>query len=621
MKYFLFLLLNIIPLWAYTQISHLNLNTSKPEAGQKITVTYSGKLAKEGTKMSYILRFDDNYRMPVKVILTQLVNNQLIGSFTLPDSVSYFMIKIANKKEIDNNNGEGYGFNIFEGGKLKRGTFFSQGYTSYWNKFNFNGDFNPEKGLQLIEKEYELNPDLKKSTLPYYIEHLSRVPSRKVEAINLAKENLEEILNTGINENYAYRYINVIANGKYKVADSLKNLVVQKYPKGFASINKNLEILSYYSQISKPDTVIQLCENIVKRFPNLSMNQKRYVTIELLSAYAQKYDIKNLDFTFNSLVEKDKSEQVFIMVSEKLNEVAWGMSEANKDLKQAKIIIEKSILWHQRYDSLSTFYGNALDTYAGILFKLGDRKNAAINQKKAVNLKNYIYPDINQRLIQYLIADNQLQEARIMSEEFIKDNVSNPVIDSLYKVAYLATSRNENEFEKENFKVREKAENENMTALRKKMINVDAPDFTLRDLNGKLIKLSDFKGSIVVLDFWATWCAPCIESFPAMKKVVNELKDKPVKFLFIDTMENEKLESKNEKIHKILTIKNVNDFNVLLDEMKNLNYEIATAYNVQSIPAKFIIDINGKIRYKSTGFGSEDNLIKELKSVIKIISE
>lgn len=297
------------------------------------------------------------------------------------------------------------------------------------------------------------------------------------------------------------------------------------------------------------------------------------------------------------------------------------MFEENKDLKQAKVIIEKSILSYKHYDTLSTFYGNTLDTYAAILFKLGDKKSAITNQKKAVYLKNYSYPELNQRLIQYLIEDNQFHEVRIMSEEFIKDNVSNPIIDSLYRVAYLATTNNENEFEKENFKVKEKAENENIKALSKKVINVDAPDFKLKDLNGKSVKLSDFRGSIVVLDFWATWCAPCIGSFPAMKKVMTELKDKPVKFLFIDTLENEKIENRNEKIHKILKNKKVEDFHVLIDEMKDLNYEVTTAYNVQGIPAKFIIDTNGKIRYKSTGFGSEENLIKELKSVIKIISE
>ena len=101
---------------------------------------------------------------------------------------------------------------------------------------------------------------------------------------------------------------------------------------------------------------------------------------------------------------------------------------------------------------------------------------------------------------------------------------------------------------------------------------------------------------------------------------MSKLKDKSVKFLFIDTMEEE-IANKNERIKKILENKKVSEFHVLIDKMKNLSYEASTAYNVESIPAKYIIDKNGKLRYKSTGFGSDEDLIKELTAVIGIINE
>ncbi len=604
----------------YAQTSDLVLNTLKPEAGQKITITYTGKLAKVGTKMSYILCYDENFRMPIKVIPTQLVNNQLVGSFTLPDSIGFFTIKIANKKEIDNNNGNGYGFNVYKDGKPKRGTFFAEGYSIFMNKFFFNGNIDSEKALKLLEKEYALNPDMKKTSQQYYIEILSRVPSRKIEAINLAKNNYEEILNTGINENYSYRYSNIIADGVYKVSDSLKTLVVQKYPTGFVAINKKLEMLNRIS-MTQPDTAISLYKNIKKNFPKISIGQNRFMTVELLAAYAKKFDFINLNNTFDSLVKIDKSEQIFIMAADKFNDIAWSLSKSNKDLRQARVIIEKSIIAHKLYDSLSTFYGDALGTYAAILSKLGDKKGAILNQRKTVYLKNGVFPNVNQQLIQYLVDDYQFKEAKTISEGFINDNASNPKIDSLYKVAYMAINGSEKDFENVSTQIKEKADAENTLFLKDKLINVAAPDFELKDLNGNIVKLSDFRGSIVVLDFWATWCGPCIGSFPAMKKVMNELKDKSVKFLFIDTMESEEFENKNEKVKKILSSKKVSDFHVLLDEIKDLNYQVTTAYNVQSIPAKFIIDKVGKIRYQSTGYSSDENLIKELKAVVKLISE
>lgn len=151
----------------YAQTSDLVLRPTNPEADQKITITYTGKLAKVGTKMSYILCYDENFRMPIKTIPTQLVNNELVGSFILPDSVGFFIVKIANKKEIDNNNGNGYGYNVYKDGQLKRGTFFAEGYSIFMNKFFFNGNIDSEKALKLMEKEYALNPDMKKTSIHY----------------------------------------------------------------------------------------------------------------------------------------------------------------------------------------------------------------------------------------------------------------------------------------------------------------------------------------------------------------------------------------------------------------------------------------------------------------------
>jgi thiol-disulfide isomerase/thioredoxin len=73
------------------------------------------------------------------------------------------------------------------------------------------------------------------------------------------------------------------------------------------------------------------------------------------------------------------------------------------------------------------------------------------------------------------------------------------------------------------------------------MISKPAPSFILKDLDGKTVSLSSLKGKIIIVDFWATWCAPCKASFPGMQLAVNKYKDNDrVKFLFIDTWESEK---------------------------------------------------------------------------------
>ena len=53
---------------------------------------------------------------------------------------------------------------------------------------------------------------------------------------------------------------------------------------------------------------------------------------------------------------------------------------------------------------------------------------------------------------------------------------------------------------------------------------VPAPDFTLPDLNGKMVSLADYKDQVVLLNIWATWCRPCVEEMPSMEKLHQELK-------------------------------------------------------------------------------------------------
>ena len=62
---------------------------------------------------------------------------------------------------------------------------------------------------------------------------------------------------------------------------------------------------------------------------------------------------------------------------------------------------------------------------------------------------------------------------------------------------------------------------------------VPAPNFTLPDLNGKMVSLTDYKGNVVLLNIWATWCPPCVEEMPSMEKLHQELKDESFEILAV----------------------------------------------------------------------------------------
>src|SRR5690554_4968069 len=150
-----------------------------------------------------------------------------------------------------------------------------------------------------------------------------------------------------------------------------------------------------------------------------------------------------------------------------------------------------------------------------------------------------------------------------------------------------------------------------------------APDFTLEDLEGKTVSLKDLEGKVVVLDFWATWCAPCIKSFPAMQMAVNKYKDDPeVEFLFINTWEQR--DEPKDMIQQLMTRRGF-DFIVLMDEKDPVSKRnpVVESYGVIGIPAKFIIDTKGNIRHKITGFkgGNNEAQVQELASLIESARE
>lgn len=161
-------------------------------------------------------------------------------------------------------------------------------------------------------------------------------------------------------------------------------------------------------------------------------------------------------------------------------------------------------------------------------------------------------------------------------------------------------------------------QNEKWKEKSKYEVNYPAPKFDLFDLHGKRVSLESLRGKVIVLDFWATWCKPCLAAFPAMKIVKDRFKDNPnVVFLFVNTLERRKSpEGRIEQIELLLQDRGLN-FDVLIDIEQASGFKMASAYGVSSIPAQFIIDTNGIVKYKLGGFnGNIDSMVEELNVLI-----
>jgi peroxiredoxin len=119
-----------------------------------------------------------------------------------------------------------------------------------------------------------------------------------------------------------------------------------------------------------------------------------------------------------------------------------------------------------------------------------------------------------------------------------------------------------------------------------------APDFTLPTLDGKTIKLSELKGNVVVLDFWATWCGPCIVSLPQLIAFANESEGKAVKVIAVNVGEPK------QQVASVVEDKKWT-FTVGLDT----NSTVAESFHANVFPTQMVIDKEGVVRKVLIGSG------------------
>ena len=635
----LFLLLSSISIQAQ---KNLTFQPEKPKQGAPITIRYNPS----GTPLfgmedfsgyAYLL-YPSGTAVVQEITLTKQ-GNEYAGTINTTDSTCAVFVKFAKDDKADQNNDQGY-YTLLYGndGNPVSGAYLSAGKMLRLNGYQIGLKQNAAAGTELIKKAFESNPAEKEKYKDDYIDHLitSANSKDKAELKKLADGMIANPNATERDYNLA-RYYYSILKEKEK-ADAIAKQVKEKFPSGgWVRFEKTR---SFYTEkdVAKKDTIFR---ELVYKYPAITeaeQEQLQFMASDLAELHAEKQNWAKMKETLAMI--KDKG-----VHAGACNSIAWALAGEGVDGKplnipMAKELSERSLAlvnehaqdmnkkptyltvkeWKENNNRTYHMYA---DTYAVILYHNKEYDKAYETEKQAVAAYKRDYIELNRTFCVLIEKTRGPKAAQQELEAFIKEGKYSSPMKAQLKKIYIAEKHTEAQWLTYIAALEKVSLAKKREELVKQMLNIPAPHFTLRDLDGKEVSLASLKGKVVVLDFWATWCGPCVASMPAMQKAVNKYKQDPnVVFLFVDTWEGGDNRVKREKDVKGFITKKNYTFTVLYDEVKKddaQQFVVVSDYKVEGIPTKFIIDKNSNIRFRSVGYnGNADALLSEISIMIDL---
>ena len=447
-----------------------------------------------------------------------------------------------------------------------------------------------------------------------------------------AKDSLRSILDTlsaSSQEDHLALAANAYAGIKENHrSDSLQKVILEKFPAGVSA--RGIAEQGIYEE-KDPSKKEQLYDAWEAQFPPSRFPDKDhdhivydYAKMSISHAYADAGNVAK------AMLWAGKTEEDFYK-----GNVYGGLGEVflkQDKLAEAEVCIDSAMLSARKYyemkdgDNADKFaasgYPGLLGTYIDILTKEKKYKQALPLAQKALALQTEPNPHLAFSCAKLMMTQHQYKEAFSQVEPIVKAGQANTEVLDTFKVLYVKVNGSLKGYDAYAEAIHKAFLQDMHNRLTKEKIDLSAPDFSLTDVDGKKVTLSDYRGKTVILDFWATWCGPCKASFPSMKRVIEKYKsDTSVIFLFIHTWERDSTAAAATKNAKDFVVQHDYPFEVLMDlkDPATGDHAALEAYKVSGIPTKFVVTKDGRIRFRFTGFSEgDDAAVEEVSAMINM---
>ena len=610
---------------------------AKPQAGEIVTLLYNpkGTVLEGSNQVSAIVRtYADRdlqpvsmFSMPNNVVDTEEYKMKRkqdgwLIEILVPDSVVGLVVTLHNETDTDYNEGLGYWVPLYTSDQhLLPGS--EAGYAASLVRRGWGAKLDKtlyaDTLLGFYNNEFSRNSAKKADFSFSYFSALKK--SKGEDAYLEIEANLKALDNpdkwTEERLFFLSAWYGAVKN--QEKADYYKTKSREKFPTG--RWVQREEAGGFYKKVGSAEKKIFLDEFEAKYPDHSGLSYMRGV---IIGEYIKEGSYKQAFEYFKSLNDKLWSERPVFFAVNSVKDIE------NDEIRPLLEIINKSVAaYRQEYDEPSatkprlkisgkwqetraTQLALALDAYGLVTNAIGNTTDALTYCEEAYQLTNKQHKQVNEHYAAILLKNGSKAAAKEILEESIISGIQTPDMEKILKEIFIGTQGSEADFSSYYSDLKTKAFGDLKDKIESELVTQRAPSFTLTDTDGKEVSLSDYKGKIVILDFWATWCGPCKASFPAMKKALNKY-EKEVKILFVNSKET----AKNPlKAVKDLMEENNYPFHVLMDN-KNAVFE---SYGISLLPTKVIIGKDGNIRHRSFGFRGETELLDELDAIISILS-